>query len=163
MPAPTRPHLLDDARLTAVGLLIEVHAGLRAAIEEDLEANGVNGTSFEVLLRLARSPRHRLRMHELAAQATLSPSGLTRVVDRLFAAGYAEREQHPADRRVFYAVITPAGLELVERVLPDHLAVVDRCLVDVLEPAELDALCSALRKVRAVVRPESDPELAASD
>jgi len=155
-----RNHLHDDPRLTAVGLLIEVHAGLRSAIEADLEAHGVTGTAFEVLLRLARSPDGRLRMSDLAEQATLSPSGLTRVVDRLFDAGYAEREQHERDRRVFHAVITEAGCDLVEDILPSHLELVDRNLTGVLEPDELDALCRALRKVRAVVRPGSDPALA---
>ncbi len=40
-----------------------------------------------MLIRLARSPDQRLRMTELAGQSTLSNSGLTRVVDRLLAAG----------------------------------------------------------------------------
>jgi MarR family 2-MHQ and catechol resistance regulon transcriptional repressor len=161
MPRSPRNHSLDDPRLTAMGLFVEVSAGLRATVDEDLEQHGLTGTAFEVLLRLARSPEGRLRMSDLANQATLSPSGLTRVVDRLFAAGYAEREQHERDRRVFHAVITPSGLELVEQVLPSHLDVVERSLTGVLDPAELDALCTALRKVRAVVRPGSDPELAA--
>ncbi len=159
MPPSPRNRLLDDPRLTAVGLLLEVNAGLGAAMEEDLQAHDVTSTSFEVLLRLARSPDRRLRMSDLAAQATLSPSGLTRVVDRLLAAGYAERAQHERDRRVFHAVITDAGMELVERVLPSHLEVIERCFTGVLEPAEREALCAALRKVRAVVRPGADPEL----
>ncbi len=159
MPRSPRNHLHDDPRLTAMGLLIEAHAGVRAAVEADLEAHGVTGTAFEVLLRLARSPDQRLRMSDLAAQATLSPSGLTRVVDRLFASGFAEREQHERDRRVFHAVITDAGRDLVDSVLPSHLEVVERSFTGVLDPDELDALCRALRKVRAVVRPASDPDL----
>lgn len=162
MPPSPRNRLLDDPRLTAVGLLLEVHAGLGAAMEEDLQAHGVTSTSFEVLLRLARSPDRRLRMSELADQATLSPSGLTRVVDRLLAAGYAEREQHERDRRVFHAVITDEGLALVERVLPSHLDVVEDHFTGLLAPDELDALCRALRKVRAVVRPGADPDLVTS-
>ena len=49
--------------------------------------------SFDMLIRLARSDGHQLRMSELAVQASLTPSGLTRAVDRLPAAGPGD----PAD------------------------------------------------------------------
>lgn len=153
--------LLADHRLTAAGLVVETSAGLREVIEAELESLGVSGSAFEILLRLARSPRHRLRMSELAAQSTLTNSGLTRLVDRLQAARLVTREPCPTDRRGFFAVITPAGLDLVVQILPTHLATVDRVLTSVLEPDELAVFLVALRKVRAVVRPGSDPEVAA--
>ena len=73
---------------------------------------------FEVLIRLARSPEHRLRMTDLAAQTILSPSGLTRAVDRLVEAGLVEREACPTDRRSTYAVLTPEGERRVLKALP---------------------------------------------
>lgn len=154
------PLLLDD-RLTAAGLVVETSAGIREVIEAELEELGVSGSAFEILLRLARSPGHRLRMSELAAQSTLTNSGLTRLVDRLQAARLVAREPCPTDRRGFFAVITPAGLERVVQILPSHLVTVDRVLTSVLEPEELAVFLGALRKVRAVVRPGSDPEVAA--
>jgi len=152
------PALLADARLTTMGLLMETQAGLRAAYEPDLEAHGLTGSAFDVMIRLARSPDQRLRMTELAGQSTLSNSGLTRVVDRLLAAGLVERKRHDGDRRVFYAVLTPAGLDRVLGALPTHLAIIDRTVIDVLDPDELAALERALRKVRAVVKPGADPD-----
>jgi len=149
--------LLTDPRLTTMGLLVEVHAGLRSAADPDLEAHGLTGSAFDVLIRLARSPGHRLRMTDLAQQSTLSNSGLTRVVDRLLDAGLVERAQDHHDRRVFYAVLTTAGLHRVLDALPSHLAILDRALVDVLDPEELAVLEGALRKIRAVVKPGSDP------
>jgi DNA-binding MarR family transcriptional regulator len=151
---------LADPRLTTMGLLVEVHAGLRAAADPDLEAHGLSGSSFDVLIRLARSPHQRLRMTDLAAQSTLSNSGLTRVVDRLLAAGLVERVRDQQDKRVFYAVATPAGMQRVLDALPSHLAIIDRTIIDVLEPGELEVLERVLRKVRAVVKPEADPALA---
>ena len=74
--------LLHDERVTAAGLLVETCAGFREAVEADLEARAVTGSAFEVMLRLARSPGHRLRMSELAAQSTLTNSGLTRLVGK---------------------------------------------------------------------------------
>jgi DNA-binding MarR family transcriptional regulator len=154
--------LLHDPRITAMGLLLETQAGLRAVVEADLDAHGVTGSAFEVLIRLARTGERGLRMTELAQQSTLSNSGLTRVIDRLDAMGYVRRVRHPRDRRVFHAMITPDGLELVARVLPSHLATVEESLTGVLEPEELDAFLLALRKIRRVVKPEADPELVPS-
>ncbi|MCU1454437.1 MAG: transcriptional regulator MarR family [Acidimicrobiales bacterium] len=149
--------LFDDERLTAMGLLLEAHAGLTAAFMPQLAELGLPGPSFEVLLRLARSPGGRLRMTELAAQSTLTTSGLTRLVDRLEERGLVRREPCETDRRGFFTVLTPAGRRKVARAVPPHLETVDRILTGVLEPAELDALLHALRKVRAVVKPGADP------
>lgn len=157
--APNPYDLLADPRLTTVGLLLETDAGLRAAIEADLDRHGMSGSEFEVLIRLARSPEHRLRMSALARQATLSNSGLTRVVDRLAQDGSVERVRHPQDRRVYFAVLTSVGLERVLAVLPDHLARVDAVLTNVLTPSEQEALVHALYKLRAVLKPGADPAL----
>lgn len=157
MTTPSPSPLLTDPRLTTMGLLVEVHAGLRRAADPDLEAHGLAGSSFDVLIRLARSPQQRLRMTDVAAQSTLSNSGLTRVVDRLLEAGLVERVRDETDKRVFYAVLTPAGLERVLGALPSHLAILDRSLTEVLDPEELAAFEAALRKVRAVVLPGADP------
>ena len=147
----------DDERFTAMGLLMEVHAGISAAYKPELERLGLSGPAFEVLLRLARSPEHRLRMTELAGQSTLTNSGLTRLIDRLERAGLVRREPCPDDGRGFYAVLTDDGNERLLTAVPKHLATVDRIFTGVLEPDELAAMLSALRKIRAVVKPTSDP------
>lgn len=152
----------DDDRLTAMGLLLETHAGVTEAFERELESLGVSGSAFEVMIRLARSDGHRLRMTELAAQSTLTNSGLTRLVDRLEVAGLVGREPCETDRRGSFATLTVAGLEKVTGVLPAHLLTIDRVLTGVLDPDELQVFLGALRKVRAVVKPSSDPTTAAA-
>lgn len=152
------PHPLPaDDRLTAMGLFVESYTGVRATVEDDLMQGGLSGSEFEVLIRLARSPGQRLSMTALANQSTVSNSGLTRLVDRLAASGLVARVQDQQDRRVFYTVLLPDGLEQVQRVLPSHLDVIDRCLTGVLTPAELDVFTSVLRKIRAIVKPGADP------
>ena len=47
-------------------------------------------------------------MSELAAHAVLTPSGLTRLVDKLVREGLVRRDKCDADARVVYAVLTPA-------------------------------------------------------
>ena len=113
---------------------------------------------FEVLLRLARSPGHRLRMCDLANQVALSPSGLTRAVDRLEEARLVTREQCPEDRRVSYASLTEAGLARIEAAVPAHLEHLDEYFVGVLTPEELQQLTATMRKVRDHVNPGANPE-----
>lgn len=160
--APTATGGLDDPVLTALGLLVETCGGLHAIIAPELESFGFSLSAFEVVLRLARSPGGRLRMAELTAQCTLTSSGLTRVVDRLERAGLVVREPCPSDRRGFYAVVTPGGLEQLAKALPAHTATIRRCYTEILEPDELDTFVATLRKIRAVVSPGSDPEHAAT-
>ena len=155
--------LLADPRLTTVGLLLETNAGLRAAFAPPLDRHGLTHSAFEVLVRLARSPGTRLRMTELADQATLSNSGLTRVIDRMLQGGLVERVRDDQDKRVFYAALTPLGLDRALSALPSHLAVIDEAITEVLDHEELAALERARRKIRAVVKPEADPDRASQE
>jgi MarR family transcriptional regulator, 2-MHQ and catechol-resistance regulon repressor len=145
--------LLDDPRLTAMGLLAETFAGLQAKMMPALTAAGLAGTDFEVLLRLGRSGCQRLRMTDLATQTALSTSGVTRVVDRLADRGLVGRESCASDRRGSFAVLTDRGQELLTEVARSHVRDVDRWFTGLLTGDELDALLGALRTVRDEVYP----------
>jgi DNA-binding MarR family transcriptional regulator len=141
--------VLDDNRLTTVGLLFESSAALRRVFEQRLsKENELTGQAFDVLIRLARTPGHRLRMSELAGQTSLTPSGLTRSVDRLEEAGLVARESCPEDRRGAFAALTPAGKGVMDRAIPDHIAHVGEVLQAILTPEEEDSLAIILRKLR---------------
>ncbi|MEV4753919.1 MarR family transcriptional regulator [Micromonospora sp. NPDC049559] len=147
--------LLDDPRLTAVGLLAETFIGLMNRLTAQLETHGLSGIAFEVLLRLARSPGNRLRMSDLAAQTSLSTSGATRVVDRMERDGLVTRTPCPTDRRSSYAVVSEAGMALLHEALPGHLELVERWFTGQLDPAALRALLDGLRTVRDAIHPDA--------
>ncbi|GAB3148334.1 MarR family transcriptional regulator [Micromonospora sonneratiae] len=155
--------LLDDPRITAIGLLVETYAGLSARFAEQYEEHGLSPVEFEVLTRLARSPSHQLRMTDLAAQTSLSTSGVTRVVDRLERNSLIRRRACPSDRRSMHAVITQAGLDRLTETLPGHLEIIERWFTGLLEPAALDNLLGALRTVRDAVHPEATAGAAGVD
>lgn len=142
-----------DERFTAVGLLSEAYAGLTARFAADFERHGVSAIEFEVLMRLARSPGNRLRMTDLAAQTTLSTSGVTRVVDRMERSGLVVRQACPTDRRSSYATVTGAGLAKLDEILPGHLQLIDRWFIGQLTSEQLDALLAGLRILRDAVNP----------
>lgn len=146
----------DDRRLTTVGLLFESAAGLRHLFERRFESErSLSNQSFDVLIRLARTPGSELRMSELAAQTSLTPSGLTRSVDRLQEQGLVARRTCPEDRRGAFAVLTTAGRALMDRAMPEHLAHVCQVLDDLFTPEEEETLAELLRRVRDHVHKEN--------
>ncbi|MGA3147035.1 MAG: MarR family winged helix-turn-helix transcriptional regulator [Acidimicrobiales bacterium] len=144
-----RTVVTDDERLTTVGLLFESAAGLRRVFQRRFESErALSNQSFDVLIRLARSPGSELRMSELAAQTSLTPSGLTRSVDRLVQQELVVRRVCPEDRRGAFAVLTPAGQALMDRAIPDHLAHIDEVLSNLFTAQEEETLAVLLRKLR---------------
>lgn len=146
-------HPFDDPRLTAMGLFIEVFEGLLAQLDSVHAEHGLSGKDFDTLIRLARSPGRRLRMSDLAAQTSMSTSGITRVVDRLERAGSVHREPVPGDRRSSYAILTDRGFEQLVADVPDTVETVRRWFTGLLSPAELDAFLTTLHTIRNQVRP----------
>jgi DNA-binding MarR family transcriptional regulator len=139
----------NDERLTTVGLLMESAAGLRRMFQRRFESEqALSNQSFDVLIRLARTPGSELRMSELAAQTSLTPSGLTRSVDRLQEQGLVARRVCPEDRRGAFAVLTTAGQAVMDRAIPDHIAYIDEVLSDIYTREEEEMLASLLRKLR---------------
>ncbi|MGH3795869.1 MAG: MarR family winged helix-turn-helix transcriptional regulator [Pseudonocardiaceae bacterium] len=149
--------LLDDHRLTAAGLLIEVHGSLRAIIGAQwAQDRFVRVPDFDALIRLARSPGRRLRMCDLAAQMSLSASGATRLVDRLEGQRLVRREACPGDRRSSLTVLTDGGVARVTATLPSLVDGVERWFTGLLNPAQLQVTLAALRVIREAVRPGAD-------
>lgn len=146
-------NVFDDPRITAIGLLFEAGAGLSARFAAQFEEHGLSPVEFEVLMRLTRSPGHQLRMTDLAAQTSLSTSGVTRVVDRMERDGLLRRRACPSDRRSSYAVVTAAGLARLDETLPGHLQIIEQWFTGQLDPAALDSLLDGLRRVRDAVHP----------
>ncbi|MBA2891637.1 MarR family winged helix-turn-helix transcriptional regulator [Nonomuraea soli] len=144
---------IDDPRLTAMGLLSEVHAGLMDRLAPALAGSGLSDVDFETVLRLSRSPGQSLRMSDLAGQTGLSTSGVTRVVDRLEREGLVRRQPCATDRRASYATLTDKGVERLEKVIPQHLEDIEECFTGLLSEQQLETFLGTLRVIRDVVRP----------
>ena len=122
---PTKPK--TDARITPEQLAVwraflRVHARLIRRLEDDLQTkHNLPLAWYDVLVRLVEADNHRLRMSELADRVMLSPSGLTRLVDRLVAEGLVRRAHAEQDGRGFYAVLTDEGYERLREASGTHL------------------------------------------
>ncbi|MFC4531026.1 MarR family winged helix-turn-helix transcriptional regulator [Sphaerisporangium dianthi] len=136
-----------------MGLIAEVYHGLSDKMNAAFAASGLSEIDFETIIRLYRSPGRRLRMSDLAAQTSLSTSGVTRVVDRLEREGLVERVACPSDRRASFATLTDAGATRLESVLPRHIEDIEKWFTGLLSPQRLEELLDSLRIIRDVVRP----------
>jgi DNA-binding MarR family transcriptional regulator len=101
---------------------LHAHHDVVERLEDELEReHGLSLGDYDVLVRLARTPERRLRMTELSRRVMVSPSGLTRMVDRLVAAGLVDRERFRGDARVMLAHLTDAGGRVARRAARTHV------------------------------------------
>jgi len=128
--------------------LLRAHACLAKRLDAELEqAHGLPMTSYEVLYHLDEASAGRMRMCELAEQAQLSRSGLTRLVDRLEREGLLERCSCDHDARGSYACLTNAGRERLEAARGTHLAVVREHFFSRFSESELSLLADMWERI----------------
>lgn len=136
---------------------METHRALELELGRALANDcGLSVQNFEVLLRLARSPERSLRMTDLAAQTTLTKSGLSRAVDGLEDAGLVARERCEADKRGYWARLTDQGYDTVRAAVPHHLGHLETFLTGHLDQRERQQLADLLRKIRDAVHPGAE-------
>jgi DNA-binding MarR family transcriptional regulator len=140
---------ISEPYLGAWRTFLNAHAAAIDRVEEALAGAGLPPLSwYDVLWPLHRAPGRKLRMGELSAQVvTISRSGLTRLVDRLEAAGLVRREPSPGDRRGTVVAITRAGSALLRRMWPVYAAEIQRVFVGVLDEQEAARLRDTLARV----------------
>jgi DNA-binding MarR family transcriptional regulator len=128
--------------------LLRAHACLARRVGAELEhAHHLPMTSYEVLQRLEEAPGGRMRMRDLADQAQLSRSGLTRLCDRLERDGLLERCSCQHDARGAYACLTGAGSERLAEARGTHLAVVRSQFLSHFSEAELTVLADMWERI----------------
>ncbi|HEY0188660.1 MAG TPA: MarR family winged helix-turn-helix transcriptional regulator [Cellulomonas sp.] len=113
-------------------------------LEQD---SGLSLGEYEVLVRLSEAPDRTLRMSELAGELAHSRSRLTHTVRRMENAGLVERTPCVEDARGVNCTMTPVGWARLVDAAPAHVESVRAHLVDVLTPAELGALGSAMERL----------------
>jgi DNA-binding MarR family transcriptional regulator len=114
---------MDVSALAVFGRLHRCYARYADLLGEIFDKHGINMASFDVLAALRRSgPPYRRTAGELAGIGLITTGGLTLRLDRLEQAGLVIRERDSDDRRVVYAQMTEAGIELTNRVAREHFA-----------------------------------------
>ncbi len=111
------------------------------------ERHGLSGPQYNVL-RILRGHRDTgLPCQKIVTQMVTQMPDITRLVDRLEAAGLVRRERTDADRRLVIVHIAPAGLDLLAR-LDKPILDLHRTQMEHLSTAELAELNRLLVKLR---------------
>ena len=156
--------ICDDARLAplereAWGGLLHRHAHVVATLDRELrEAEGLSISEYEVLLHLARAGSPCLRMGSLAGSLPLTPSGVTRVVDRLEGWKLVKRARSAEDARSFSVSLTAAGRTRFERAHEVHMAGVRRHFLGPLSEGDLRDLARIWGKLEKAAGEEAPEE-----
>jgi DNA-binding MarR family transcriptional regulator len=129
--------------------IAQTHAAVTGRLQDALTAAELPPLPwFEVLATLDRAPEQRLKMGDLAEALVITRGGLTKLVDRLIKAGLLERTFCETDRRVSYATLLPAGVELLAEMRPvvrGELAVAFTANLSVAEAEELRGTMDRIR------------------
>jgi DNA-binding MarR family transcriptional regulator len=139
---------LTDAEMRAwQALLHAYHQVIRTLDRELREEHGLPLAAYDVLLRLARAPDRGLRMTDLAERVLLSPSGLTRLVDRLEVKGLVRRRPDPDDARVTLAWLTDRGRRQLVKAARTHLEGIREHFTGRLSERQLRSVAAGLETV----------------
>ena len=105
--------------------MLRVHATVFRALDRALLAgHGFGVDAYGVLITLVSAPSATLPIGELGEQRNLSPSGVSRSVDRLAKIGLVERIANPADGRSLLVGLTSEGLARLRAAQVTHLSLI---------------------------------------
>lgn len=139
---------LKPTELRAWRAFLDAQATVLRRLEADLvAADGMTLAEFDVLIQLRLAPDHRLRMTDLSERVRLSPSGITRLVDRLAKTGLVKRGRCASDRRGTWAILTAAGRGRIDHVTPIHLRGVRDHFARRMSAVQMSNLAAALEGV----------------
>jgi DNA-binding MarR family transcriptional regulator len=133
----------------------DVFANLAAAysvLTRELSASlvakhGLTINDYGCLLLLSRAGEEGMRRIDLANELRLSPSGITRLLDRLEDQDLVGKGACKEDARVSYAILTEAGLNKLREASPGHIEDIERQLADVLDADEMRTLTELLGRI----------------
>lgn len=130
------------------GLVVEAFTRTSRLIAQDLGVDAAPpGPWFEVLLRLLRTPGHRLAMTRLAREVSLTSGGFTKFADRLVKAGLVERQSCPTDRRVTYVALTERGRAIADQAQAEHVKALRRHFLEPLGMPDAQQLAALMRRL----------------
>jgi DNA-binding MarR family transcriptional regulator len=134
----------------AFGNLISAHAVLVRELSAALvERHGLTVNDYGTLLLLSRAGDEGMRRIDLANELNLSPSGITRLLDRLEAQDLVGKGECKSDARVSYAILTDAGLEKLREAAPGHIEDIEQRMSSVLSEQEMKTLAELLSRLGA--------------
>ena len=95
--------------------LSRLYGDVLQQLEHELEpAVGLPVLALEALYDLREAPGKRLQLRQFSSRFGISRTASSRLVDKLEEAGHVRREVSLSDKRAVYAILTPAGEQMLD-------------------------------------------------
>lgn len=111
------------------------------------DQHGLSMSAYEALYVLSRADGRRLKRVDLADRLVLTPSGVTRLLEGLEAAGLIEKVACETDLRVSYAQLTDDGVEKLEQASCGHTGSIRTLFEEHFDAEEIEQLAALLGKL----------------
>jgi DNA-binding MarR family transcriptional regulator len=139
-----------EAATNAWTMLTRTQQGLLAAIEGDLrDADMPQLSWYDVLLELSREESGRLRPYQIEERTLLTQYNLSRLIDRLEAAGLVSKEPFGDDGRGRVIALTERGRDVRSKAWDVYGASIASRVGSKLTEDEAGTLAALLSKLRA--------------
>ncbi|CTQ52686.1 Multiple antibiotic resistance protein MarR [Roseibium album] len=117
-------------------------------VEVKLKAAGFPPLSwYDVLLELRKAEGHSLRPVEIEKRTLLAQYNVSRLIDRIVAAGYAEKRKSSEDGRGVRVCLCPEGEDLLVKMWPIYRQAVQTEFADHLSQGETETLSLILKNL----------------
>jgi DNA-binding MarR family transcriptional regulator len=127
--------------------MLRVHSAVFRELDRQLlAAHGFGIDSYGVMITLVGAPARRVAIGELGLRRNLSPSGISRSVDRLVKLGLVERANNPDDGRSLLVGLTANGLRRLREAQVSHHRIVREMLLAHLDRRDLKRLAELWEK-----------------
>jgi DNA-binding MarR family transcriptional regulator len=129
--------------------LVRTYARLWDQVEAQMRHDsGLTMPRYDVLMQLDLAGG-RLGLTELASSIVLSPSGLSKLLDRMEASELIRREPDPSDARSTFARITPRGRSMVKKARRRHHEWLQQVFGEALDDRDIADLTRIMERINA--------------
>jgi DNA-binding MarR family transcriptional regulator len=131
------------------GLVIEGFQNTNKKLHKAVAAAfSLDPAEAETLLRLTRTPGHRMPMAALAREAAFSTGGFTKIADRLAKPSLDARNPCADERRVIYLELTAAVVKLADELHDLVAGIVQKTYIDILGLDRAVMVAEAMAELR---------------
>lgn len=129
--------------------LVRTYARLWDQVEAQMRHDsGLTMPRYDVLMQLDLAGGQ-LGLTELASSIVLSPSGLSKLLDRMEASELIRREPDPSDARSTFARITPRGRSMVKKARRRHHEWLQQVFGEALDDRDIADLTRIMERINA--------------